>query len=173
MKKLFFLSMIILTIALNSCKKEEALLVPNSQPPVTTAPYVFKQTAFLWQDAWGNGDSTYPVFTYRVAVMTGIHFDSVKVVMTVTLYDSTKITLTENELTNFGQMGCYAPDYQYPEYWIATISDSRGILPPFYNFTQNDIYRLEYQATVKINGTWYNLPKEGRKMSDQFESFWI
>jgi len=168
MKKLLLLVIVIAAIT-SSCKKEENI-VPTTVP---TTQYVFKQTAYLWQDAVGMGDSLYPVFTYRIAVMAGVHFDSVTVKLTVTLYDSTKVILTENDLINCAQNGFYSPNYQYPEYWIVTLSDSKGIYAPFYNFTENDICRFEYEATVKINGTWYVVPKEGRRVNDPFDSFWI
>jgi len=169
MKKLFLLVIVIAAIT-SSCKKEEIIVPPT---PIPTPQYVFKQTAYLWENAVGIGDSLYPIFTYRIAVMAGVHFDSVTVKLTVTLYDSTKVILNENDLVNFAQIGFYTPNYQYPEYWIATLSDSKGIYLPFYNFTKNDIYRFEYEAKVKINGTWYTVPKEGRKLTDPFESFWI
>ncbi len=105
--------------------------------------------------------------------MAGVHFDSVIVKLTVTLYDSTKVILTGADLVNFGQIGVYCPNYEYPEYWIATLEDSKGICPPFYNFTATDVYRFEYETTVKIKGIWYTLPKEGHKNSDPPESFWV
>ena len=166
MKNLLLLLIVI--AVLTSCKKEE-IIVPN----VPTTQYAFKQTAFMWQNQWGNQTGTYSVFTYQVAVMGDQPFDEVKFTLTVTLNDSTKVILTENELTNFGQTGFYSPEYQYPKYWVATITDSKGICPPFYNFTESDIYRFEYEATVRIGTNWYTLPKEGRKKTDPMDSFWI
>ncbi|MCX6822437.1 MAG: hypothetical protein NTX91_00370 [candidate division SR1 bacterium] len=170
MKKLLVLALVTIIAVLSSCKKDE--LAPKTEPTPTTA-YTFKQTAYMWQDAYEDQTGKHAVFTYRVAVMADVHMDSVTINLTVVLNDSTKITLNGNDLENFGQVGCSAPNYQYPVYWVATLTGTKGICQPFYNFTQSDVYRFEYEAKVKIRGIWYTVPKGERKVNDPFESFWI
>jgi len=160
MKKIVFVIVLVLTIV--SCTKEE--VIPT---------YDFKQTAFLWQDMWGDGENYYPVFTYQIAVMGDQPIDEVKFQLTVVLNDSTKLIFTQSEMTNFSQSGFYNPNYQYPKYWIATIMDSKGICTQQYGFNQNDIFRFEYEAKVRIGKTWYDVPKEARKKDSLMDSFWI
>ena len=165
MKNFLIAAFVILTMM--SCKKDEE---------IATSPehYVFKQVGYLHQDAWSNQDSLYPVFSYQVAVMSNVHFDSVHVLMTVTLKDSSKIVLTEsNGLENFGQHGLYAPNYQYPEYWVASLEGAKGVCTLMYGFNESDIFSFEYQGKVMIKGVWYTLPKEYRKYSDLIDSFWV
>jgi len=157
------IAIIVLSVC-TSCNKNEEEIAPN---------YVFKQTAYLEQNVWGYGENYYPVFTYRVAVMSNTHFDDIKVTMTVTLVDNTQIILTGEDLTNFGQLGYSAPEYIYPIYWIASVSDSRGICEAMYGFEAEEVVRIDYSAQVQIDGQWVTLPSEGRNISDPMDSFWI
>jgi hypothetical protein len=163
-KSVFLMIIVIIVLSMSSCSKEEETIVPN---------YVFKQTAYLEQNGWGDSDSLYPVFKYRVAIMANKHFDDIKVTMTVTLVDNSEVILTEEDLTNFGQLGYSAPDYEYPIYWIAHVSDSKGICESMYGFTAEEVVRIDYAAQVQIDGHWITLPSEERNISDPMDSFWI
>lgn len=152
----------VLVAIITSCKKE--VIVPN---------YEFRQHAFLWGDTWSSNDTLYPVLTYQIAIMADQPFDEVNVNMTIVLNDSTRTTVTREELMNFGQLGFYNPDYEYPKYWIATIMDTKGICDQMYGFDEDDVYGFEFEANVRIGEEWYTVPLQKRGKNDLWDPFWI
>ena len=166
MKKVqFLIAVAIAVVSLTSCQQDE---VPQ---------YQFKQYAYLSKDAYstsvGGVSKSYPIIAYEFAVLGDQPIDEIKLNLTVVLKDGRSKTLTESDLTNFGQIGIYAPAYKYPKYWVGTCSDSKGIEPDFYDFTGDDVVSFTYEAKIRIGKIWFNIPKGGNKVSDQCDSIFI
>jgi len=166
MKKIqVLIAVAIAVMSLVSCQQEE---IPQ---------YQFKQYAYLWQDAYSTSvdgvSKSYPIIAYQFAILGDQPVDEIKINLTIVLKDGRSKVLTESDLTNFGQIGLYAPEYKYPKYWIGTCSDSKGIEPNFYDFTGEDVIRFIYEAKVRIGKNWFDLPKGANEVADPSDSIFI